>query len=117
MKKRQRRGKRERKKRKPRKKKKRQKKAWKRKVEEREAKAEQVAKSKTINSKRNLANILLHLLMFIERGRVPGGAAYRETNSNTCCCVSFGQHKHDIDEETGCLVPEWIQCNNQECDV
>ena len=32
-----------------------------------------------------------------------GGAAYRETNTNTCC-VCFGQHKDDIDEETGCLV-------------
>ena len=47
-----------------------------------------------------------------------GGAAYKETNTNTCC-VCFGIHKDDIDEETGCLIPghEWIQCNDEECGV
>ena len=47
-----------------------------------------------------------------------GGATYRETNTNTCC-VCINQHKDDIEEETGCLIPgrKWIQCNDEECGV
>ena len=46
------------------------------------------------------------------------GRAARETSTNTCC-ICFGEHKDDIDEEIGCLIlgREWIQCNDEECGV
>ena len=88
-------------------------------MEKREAKkAKQVAKSKTTSRKRNLANTAPLTKVYPTRNRVQGGVAYREINTNTYC-VCFGQHKDDIDEETGCLIPghEWIQCNDEECGV
>lgn len=93
-----------------------------RKIKERETKkAEQAAKkaeqaAKKAEQRKRKSASTQATKVYPKRRQVQEGLVVEQTSQDTCH-VCFGLYKDDIDEDTGCLLPdrEWIQCCDEDC--
>ena len=84
---------------------------------ERQKKAQEKAKEKAAKQKRSLpSNGSSRSLPKRQKDENESGVQSREISLNECA-VCFGTYEDDIDDITGHVTTEWIQCTNELCAV